>query len=335
MIPSQNLSTITELITTYLQSPNHGWSMGSFGAIAEFTWDQGEPRLSPESDTIGVITERGAMALNLNDNIQPIAYEYLSKNAQQWVHGVIFCMPEHLATMQSRSRLTELGRDVGALKAEHRDHVLFDLGLNQGFVDVMIRTADNTLIKLLRDHEGSDILDPTNPAMKAIIQAGPNRVFETAAGRLEVFQPIGIEKTPDGPHTHVLPRLLSSGRACSANIPLPEGMLPVFNLHPAHPCRDKLGQYHNFDMSHHNTFQTLLGKYAVDEFCAQKEKAITAMKNGVQAEQFDTGNSRLLRTATRVALRQSLHLDEISADTLQAWQGHLEKDISDLDSIRS
>ena len=46
-------------------------------------------------------------------------------------------------------------------------------------------------------------------------------------GRVEVFQPIPSPdgKSPEGPHTHVLPRLLAHGRLNAATVPVPDGWL--------------------------------------------------------------------------------------------------------------
>jgi hypothetical protein len=48
-----------------------------------------------------------------------------------------------------------------------------------------------------------------------------HRVFLSRVGRAEVYQaiPLPDAKRPDGPHTHVLPKLLRAGRTHSANDP--------------------------------------------------------------------------------------------------------------------
>jgi hypothetical protein len=37
------------------------------------------------------------------------------------------------------------------------------------------------------------------------MQLSPTRVILSKLGRIEIYQPIGKEKTPHGPHTHLLP----------------------------------------------------------------------------------------------------------------------------------
>ena len=62
-----------------------------------------------------------------------------------------------------------------------------------------------------------------------ILAANPHRVFISRLGRIEVYQPIPPPsgKSPEGPHTHVLPRLLKSGRTHPATEPVPEGWFPA------------------------------------------------------------------------------------------------------------
>ena len=44
--------------------------------------------------------------------------------------------------------------------------------------------------------------------MAVILAASPHRVFVSRVGRIEVFQaiPSANGKSPEGPHTHVLPK---------------------------------------------------------------------------------------------------------------------------------
>ena len=80
--------------------------------------------------------------------------------------------------------------------------------------------------------------------MGIILHANPHRVFISRLGRIEVYQPIPPPsgKSPEGPHTHVLPRLLKSGRTHPATEPVPEGWIPCAHLYPPHPARDGLGE---------------------------------------------------------------------------------------------
>jgi len=313
----------------FFSDPAHGWSMGSFGAIAEFTWDQDEA-IQPFNDgRIGRITPRGAVALSLHAELKPVAYETLRKHPERWGQAVAFCLPENLARRNSRSVLSELGPDTSALQASHQQHVLFDMGLGQSFVDVCIRSNDQRLISRLREACGKNLFAKGNDVMQHIIEAGPTRVFISNIGRAEVYQPIGLEKTPEGPHTHVLPKLLASQRAFSANAPIPAGYLPMLTLHAANPCIDKLGQGRAFDTQLFTQFQARLQQWGDSGYLAQKKSCWAALTKRTQAAEFRHGSNRQLRTATRIAIRQyqhtHAHLSAAQLECINSWRSSFDK----------
>ena len=125
--------------------------------------------------------------------------------------------------------LTEIGPDRGALRPQDAGALLFDLGLGVHQVDCCVRTAEPELIAGLRAAAGRSLFEPDNPAMGLILRHGPNRVFATRAGRAEIYQPIPAPggKAPDGPHSHVLPKLLAHGRTHAATEPIPRGLCPA------------------------------------------------------------------------------------------------------------
>jgi uncharacterized protein DUF6925 len=77
-------------------------------------------------------------------------------------------------------------------------------------VDLCIRLADESNAAPLRECCGRAVFEPGNSAMAIILEIDPHRVFVSKLGRLEVHQaiPPATGKSPDGPHTHVLPKLL-------------------------------------------------------------------------------------------------------------------------------
>ena len=125
--------------------------------------------------------------------------------------------------MNARTALTDLGADSAALRERDRDAVLFDLGLGALQVDCCVRIADPEIAAQLRAHCGQPVF--CSSAMGIILATNPHRVFLSRLGRIEVFQPIPPPdgKSPDGPHTHVLPGLLRHRRTHSATEPIPDG----------------------------------------------------------------------------------------------------------------
>ncbi len=164
--------------------------------------------------------------------------------------------------MHKRTVLTCLGPDHASVRPLHRGGMLFDMGLGQIQVDFCIRTEDETLIAMLLCHEGQSLFAPENPAMAAILRAHPHRIALTRLGRVDIYQKIGGPDTggtsPQGPHTHVLPKLLASGRSHSANVPIPEGLIPCAGYQPPSPISDAMGAEIAFDAARFAAFETLL-----------------------------------------------------------------------------
>lgn len=106
--------------------------------------------------------------------------------------------------------------------------------------------------------------------MGIILAANPHRVFISRVGRAEVFQPIPPlgGRSPDGPHTHFLPRLLAHGGTHAATEPLPNGWVPCAHLYPAHPLRDQLGRKREFRPQYQAAFKALLERYGEPESVA-------------------------------------------------------------------
>src|SRR3954452_1447227 len=251
-----------DLITEQLAGPGAQWSLRTVRAFAEFMRDADEPADIPHSEiSYAVVTPRGGIRLLAHPELRPIAFETVT--TQAWSQRVAFCLPEKASAMSQRGVLTELGPDHEALRGEDRGAVLFDLGLGALQVDCCIRTADRELVQGLRTHAGRSMFEAGNPAMGLILAHNPHRVFITRAGRAEVYQPIPQPggKAPDGPHTHVLPKLLAHRRTHAATEPIPRGFISCAHLYPAHPLRDGYGRAIPFDTLRYTSFQRLLSRY--------------------------------------------------------------------------
>ena len=296
---------IGQVLCKHLRDASSSFSIGSFGAIAEFHRRSDESLELDESKDLKIATSRGAIQIDLVDDVEPLAYEALSRRSGCWQQGVVFCLPKKTAKSNGRSTLTELGVDVMAVREEDRDAILFDMGLAATNVDFCIRTRDPELLKHLRQSAGRSIFEPGNGIMGAIIEAGPNRIAISTLGRVEVYQGIGKTKTPEGPHTHVLPKFLKSGRTHSANIPVPSGYLPCLSLYPANPLLDSMGRNKPFDSKSHTAFQELLSIWGRDSYTTEKQRVRQALEAGAAAESYEPVATRLARTALRVTLRQA------------------------------
>lgn len=286
-----------------LNDPAHGWSLGAFGAIAEFIRAPGEAAIL-DTEGLSAATARGAIRLHDRADLRALAYENPGRQPGHWNHAVVLCLPAEAAAMSGRAVLTELGPDRQAVRPEDREAVLFDLGLDLPQTDACIRTGDPAALARLRAGLGRSIFDPGNDLMAAMPALSPHRVFIGAIGRIEVFQPIPAPggASPAGPHTHVLPKLLGHRRSHAATVPVPDGLLPVVHLHPANPWRDAEGQPKPFSVADHQRFQTLLRAFGDPAALALKAAVWQCLAAG--DEPLAEPDSRSLRAALRVALRQ-------------------------------
>lgn len=205
------------IVRRHLADPSTGWSVGTYGAIAEFQYDAGEPGLRLDLDAMTVQTERGALAIVSLEGVQPFGLT----DATGRLREIAFCSARRGA---QRAIVTELGP------------LTFDVGVAAPHVDMLVRLrADDThTAAALRVGIGSPLLAPGNPAGPAIAHASPTRILVSPVARIEVHQPIPPPggRAPEGPHTHLLPKLLAEGRTHAPGSPLPDALYCGLSLYP-------------------------------------------------------------------------------------------------------
>jgi len=305
-----------------LRDPGAQWSAGTYGAIAEFSREPSEPAEVVCTLSGGQAwTARGGVRIELGKDVQAIAYETTTKNRDQWGHAIALCLTAEGCAMGRRTTLHELGPDSGAIRSEDRDSTLFDLGLGAAQVDVCVRASTPELLSALRASEGRSIFDMGNPAMAAIFKASPHRVFVTRVGRAEVYQPIPPPDgtSPDGPHTHLLPKLLRSGRTHPATVPIPQDWIPCLHLYPTHPQKDGLGTAKPFDRAEFGAFQKALALFGDPELLELKRQVFKGVAVGDSPEVLAVPKNRFARGVIRVALRQLNALNG-SSPRLSQWR---------------
>lgn len=320
---------ITGFIREQLRTQSSQWNLGTFGAIAEFQRDPDEAFvLTDEPGRLAATTARGGVGFGDLSAVRLFASE--TAIGQNWSHRISLCLSADACAMNRRTVLTELGPDSEALRPQDRDGILFDMGLGTLQTDICIRTADPGLIGTLRGAAGRSLFESGNPAMSAIVAAGPHRVFMARFGRCEVYQPIppADGKSPEGPHTHVLPKLLRSGRTHAATEPVPDGFVPCAHLVPAHPLKDGLGHRRPWDQQAHDAFQAMLGEYGDVRLLALKSRLAAAMASGAPADAAAIPDDRFARHAARVLLHQMLQSGHAPA---ASWTALLERVTGDGD----
>ena len=312
------VEALRAMYADHLDDPGSSWSVGTFGAIAEFHRDPDEQvAVTITDDHVSAITGRGAISISVVPGIRAFAYETAGGHDGRWSHAVAFCLPTPLAAGHRRRCLTDLGADAHALRPADRGATLFDVGLACRQADICVRSEVPDVRDVFRAQLGRSILDADNPLMAEMPRLSPHRVFLVPFARVEVYQPVpppnGI--TPAGPHTHVLPGQVREARTHSATVPIPEGWVPCATLYPAHPAQDDDGHPKSFDPQSHDRFQNLLKGYGDPASWALKCAVLDALARDGAVPMDPSILSRHGRATVRVALRQWVAMRPESA----AW----------------
>lgn len=154
---------------------------------------------------------------------------------------VVLAVPRGRVDPLPAEGLIDLGPDVDALAPGGREQRLFDLGIGPFRSRFCIRTGDPGLIGDLDGRAGRRWPDLLAGAGRRILEVSPTRVVTTPIGRAEVFTPIPPPggRSPDGPHTHLLPAHLAAGRETPPGIDLPEALVPCAIFYPGQAAPDE------------------------------------------------------------------------------------------------
>lgn len=309
-----------DLLSTSLGDRRCGFSVGGFGSLAEFQ-DEELQVLSTSGHLWTAASKHGALQIDPRVPAGTLAYEALAAAPDTWQHGICLWGPVEQYRMNARTVLTELGADTAAVFDADRAQLLFDLGAGLPNVDFCLRTAEPALIALLRRYVGQAVISDGHPVLEAVIDASPQRVAVSRLARIEVFQRIDRHRTPYGPHTHLLPALLSRRRTHSANIPLPSGGVPLLTLHPEHPLHDAEGRRRPFQRAAYERFERVLERFGDRRYTAEKARLRTAIERGDSPQAHAPARTRSGRLAQRVTLRQLPHTVADPSAVLP-WQAH-------------
>lgn len=307
------------LLSASVADPAAQWSVGTFGAIAEFLRDPDEAaHLTPFS----AVTSRGALCLMPRDDLRLFAFETTTRDS--WSQRVALCLPAEAARMGMRTVLTELGPDASAPRPEDRNALLFDLGIGAPQLDLCVRVQDPGLVRLLRAECGKPTFSHQSQAGGLILKHSPHRVFITPLARAEVYQaiPPADGRSPEGPHTHVLFDLLKHKRTHAATEPIPTGWVPCAHLYPAHPEKDAQGFRQPYAPDRKEAFDRILTRFGDERMMRFKQEVLTNVAMGLGPSSV-RAQGRFARTTARVALRQ-LKAAGADAAPLADWQAMYE-----------
>jgi predicted Fe-S protein YdhL (DUF1289 family) len=211
------------------------WVMGCHGATAEFMIGADEPAEVSIEPELTAVTARGALRFAPAANIRALQWNDPRAESGQRAIFIVIPRPKNLSTPSIL--LTACGPDAAAIQPAHRGEALFDLGLGRDHMRFAVRSAAPELDAVLSEAVGLPLDALLQRCGKSLLEHSPTRVVETALGRIEVTTQIPPPggKSPDGPHTHLLPGHLALQRATPAGVDLPEAYSLCATYYPRNP----------------------------------------------------------------------------------------------------
>lgn len=319
----------SHVLVEALREPANGWSVGTFGAVGEFTRDRDEPCTADfAQSSVSLVTARGGIHVLTRLDVAALAYETFSGDGETWGNTVAFCLPQ--PARRQCGVIRSLGPDEQALRTQDRAHRLFDLGVGVGHVTMCVRSADLELVAALEAAAGHAFMSAAAAGCAALILAkSPQRVLLSPLARIEVYAPIPPRdgRSPMGPHTHLLPKLIASGRTHSANAPITAGLQPVLTLHPHSPWRDSEGRRTPYDAAQARSFDALLQRFGLPEDRRLRDAVTAAVREGRPPESFPEPVTRHGRMQLRIILRRLAQ--ELGPPALAGWRAVYDSSAAD------
>lgn len=222
---------IRDFVVSSLEAGEGTWVMGVVGGVAEFSAAKGaRTRVETAGEHVCAQTRNGAIQMLLNDDIRALTFDPPNSDHAQ---RVVLAVKRERGRLPKSDAVTCLGYDQRALMHGDGTH-LFDLGLGRKEARFCVRVAEGKANTTLRKSCGLLFANALPIIANTLMAESPTRVVETALGRIEVQGriPPPDAQSPDGPHTHLLPNHLASGRALPVGMDLPRAYLPGAIFYP-------------------------------------------------------------------------------------------------------
>lgn len=222
---------IRAFVISTLRAGRGTWVIGVVGAVAEFTAAQdADVDVHVDGGDITAYTQNGAMQVKINDDVRALTFD-----PADWAHErrIVLAVKRERGRLPVASGVEELGPDTDALLQEQNTK-LYDLGLGRKEGRFCVRLSEGAAQKVLDDSTGLAFPKALPMVAGPLVKESPTRVVESALGRIEVQGkiPPPEAKSPDGPHTHLLPDHLEIGRALPVGVDLPRAYLPGAVFYP-------------------------------------------------------------------------------------------------------
>jgi predicted Fe-S protein YdhL (DUF1289 family) len=220
--------TLSAELIHLAEKPHIGWSIGVRGAVAEFaTRNDTLPEIQVGDEYLILRTSGGALRLRPPAGTR--MFELVGATGK--VERRVLALHRSRLRGEPAGGVTELGADEDAIEPARSRERLFDLGVSRSIIRFCVRTGASALIAALRQADGSDLFDPAIGLVRVLLANAPDRVVISPIGRIEVSGPI-LDRDHEGPHTHLLPEVLSHRTLPKAGFALPEGYAASVSIFP-------------------------------------------------------------------------------------------------------
>ncbi len=210
------------------------WVIGVAGAVAEFAT---EPGVSIDVEIDGGRIEAsnagGSLRFLIDEQVRALTFDPPDTPADR--QRVVLAVKRARGGPPVCTALTDLGPDGAAIRPEDREQSLYDLGLGREEARFCVRCGTGTAQDALAVSAGTALAEALPRLAPILLRDSPARVVESALGRIDVVAEIPKpgERSPAGPHTHLLPDHLATGRALPLGMDLPPVYLPGAIFYPA------------------------------------------------------------------------------------------------------
>lgn len=213
---------VRDFVASSLYESAGTWIMGVVGGVAEFASLPGKPTtVETDGDRIEASNAAGRLQITINSRVFALTVDpAISPEGRARIILAVLRKPDYLPVSET---LTDLGTDDAAINPDDREQRLYDLGLGREEARFCVRCGPGAAKAALADAAGSTLADALPRVAPALLRESPTRVVESAIGRIEVTAPIPEPdgKSPHGPHTHLLPDHLATGRALPVGMDIP------------------------------------------------------------------------------------------------------------------
>lgn len=222
---------VRAFVASSLEDGRGTWVMGVVGAVAEFTAAKGEStQVTQIGNDIVAQTRNGAARMTINDGVRALTFD---PPGMMGAPRVVLAVKRERGRVPVADGVADLGADTRALIPDG-DTRLVDLGLGRKEARFCVRVSPGFADRTIRAVAGATFEAALPKIGGALVAESPTRVIETALGRIEVqgHIPPPDAVSPDGPHTHLLPDHLATGRALPVGMDLPRAYLPGAVYYP-------------------------------------------------------------------------------------------------------